>query len=266
MAAMHNARWGQREETIRRQCEQAVAHAPEIAETMARCLEVYVRRTPAVLCGAFTELLRCQELSAANFVAMRGDPRSDKLLNPVLVDTMIDVLARVRPEAAAAAREMLKEEHGLTARPLNLLATPYSTSSCAAPEYGWLSRSGVFKAHGIRSVFTFVMRQPANTTCRITFRIPEAREDADATLGVEVNGVTVASLPCGARWRTVSVVLAAGLLRPGWNTLALQWPEPSWSGETQVQRIASSLVAGEEPPLFPSFGELHSLTAAVAHS
>jgi hypothetical protein len=264
MAAIHNARWGQSAATIHQQCARAVAHAPDIVETMTQCLDTYIRRAPSVLCGSFDMLARRQRLSAVNFVSMTGDPRREKLLNPTFVETMIDVLSTLDPDAAVRARDVLVSEHGLTSRRIDLLATSCCCTSCADPEYGWLQRSGIFKAHGIRSTFTFLMQAPAKATSRLTYRVPGPIADEDGTIGFELNGVTVASLTCAHGWHTATVALDPALLRVGWNTITLQWPQPSWSGDVQVQRIVSSLEAGEVPEFFPSYGELHAFTAAAA--
>lgn len=264
MAALHNARWGQDYATIRRQCALAVDETPEIAGAMLQCLDFYVRRAPAVLCRTFDSLAKQGSLSAINFVALTGDPTREKLLNPGLVEALTDAASRFVPDAVARAGALLAEEHGLTERPVSLLATAYCCTSCADPEYGWHQRSAVFKAYGAESSFRVVLRTAAPITCRLAYRLPGAAARGDGRLEIAVNGVPAASLSCSGQWRAATVEVDLALLRSGWNTMTLHWPAPAWDADAQVRRLAASLDMGEIPDLFPVYGELHAFTAAAS--
>ncbi len=265
MSAIHNARWGQREDTIRRQCERALCHSPAIARTMEHCLDFYVRRAPSVLCRSFETLARQGSESAVNFVAMTGDPRNDKLLNRDFVEALTAVLSKTSPDAAARSRALLVSEHGVTTRAHDLLTTARSSSSCADPEFGWLQRSGVFKAYGVRSAFTFVLRAPERLACRLSWRVPggEAATAGCDRLEIAVNGLHAGSLPCSSRWDTTTIEIEPALLRDGWNTIVLHWPRATWCADSHLRRIAASLERGDAPELFPAHGELHQFTVAA---
>ena len=57
--------------------------------------------------------------------------------------------------------------------------------------------------------------------------------------------------------------LDPGLLRDGWNTIELVWPQPSWTAGIHLERIVASLELGEIPELFPVYGELQAFSASA---
>lgn len=262
LAALHNGRWGQSYQTIRRECELAIQHNPDIGKTMLMCLDFYIRRTPSVLCHSFGEITRQNSLAAVNFLAMTSDPAREKMLNPSLVQALTDVSSSFDTSAVQKIGDLLAAEHGLTARPLNLLATAYCCSSCADPEFGWLQRSGVFKAYSAQSTFKFVVREPVPVSCSVTYRVPGLESGAASPLCVTLNGVPAGALECSGTWRTAKLQLDRSQLRSGWNTIALCWPQPVWDTDWHLRELGESLELGEIPELFPAYGELHAFTAA----
>jgi hypothetical protein len=220
------------------------------------------------LCRSFDALARARQLSAVHFLSMHADPSREKLLNPALVSALGHALSGPEGDAIRRAQGLLVAEHGITARPLDLLATACCCSSCADPEYGWAQRSGLFKALGLESTFTFVARDSMRIICRLTYRVPAANRcaeplDGDAMLRVRVNGVAVAALEPTTRWRTATIAIDEAHVREGWNSIGLTWPMPHWTAAERIGLLASSLERGEAPDVFPAYGELHTFTAAA---
>jgi hypothetical protein len=125
-------------------------------------------------------------------------------------------------------------------------------------------RPKFYKATARNTTFTLVCDKSEPLNFSITMKVPHVSESQ--TISLRLNGSLVAELAATGRWTTTTCSAPAGLVHPGINQVEIDWPMPQWSGETQRERVANCLEAGELIEITPMFGLIQSFRVFTERS
>jgi hypothetical protein len=264
LAAIHNSHWRQGYEIIHYHCRRAIESDAKFARTMTQFLDHYIRRAPAMLCQSFHDIVWDEDKPLwGTYLRMGGEPQQAKILNPFLVEAITDVLKPVAPEVQQQTLSLLIEQHGIERRDADLLDPVYWGISYTQREQDWTRGFGYYVSFTPESVFRIPCRQGQPFTLTLTYRASPRAAEAEKGVRVSVNDRQVATLEAVPSWRTVTVRVPSEYVRSGLNAVGIDWPQVSYSGTDEIQRIVEQLELGFIPSLFPIYGELHAAVAST---
>jgi hypothetical protein len=239
-----------------------LAEDPDISKIMLGFLDYYVRRCPTVLCQSFRESANLAESAFPQRHSFHcRDRKAEKILNPILVDAVIDALGPRIPDARQRAMDVLRQERGLVEKEINLLEPAYWCSAYSQREFKRES-VGYFKA--LSPETTFHIPSQAGQGVRLTIVLRTRRRSGVAgNVRIEMNGRHVAQLEQLMDWQTHVLEIGPDVMVDGFNLLRMQWPPPDWPGPEQLPRIADALESAREADLYPLYGEIHAFAAAA---
>jgi hypothetical protein len=130
-----------------------------------------------------------------------------------------------------------------------------------------LSGQATYRAPWPESSFCLVCDGESAVRLTATLRLPAApgtTAERQGEVAVEVNGVTVGTLPAAGHWKRKEIRLPRTRLKRGINRLTLRWPPPPPAGDEALAAAIERLENGQEADLHPVFGEVFSLIAKPA--
>jgi hypothetical protein len=262
LAAVFNANNGQSRALVRHHFDAMVRHGGAARSLLACFLEVHVRRAPALLCEALERLLTTVRITGFHLLHGLGRRVEDKTLNLLLIEEGLRALRQLDPDAPASLERLLVAEHGLAARPVNLLEATYAPAPFIRQSYR--GRLGIYQA--LDTTSTFVVISPASQPIRIALTARVAAASGSRALTLAINGTTIATCAVASDWRSESIVVAAEHVRAGANEIVIRWPAPSWDREAWIDATADSFERHTAPEISPVFGQIAScrVTADVS--
>jgi hypothetical protein len=256
-AAFINTLREQDSEVVRYHCNAAARSAPEILPLMELVVECKLRRAPDVLCQAFYQL---QELGPIFPGIIQNLPRSAtgrKALNLPLVQMLTETIAAAKSNAYGRYAELLRQEHQLSPEHSDLLHP-----SCRWMSWSVWEHPAYMVADSPESEFRFFCEPVGPLLLRLTSRV--IKPMAATKMSLLVNGTVVGLWSTDSNWQTTEFFVDKNVLREGFNTAVICWPDP---GETRLDRMREIRRLLETPPLtesrsFPNlylrYGEVHS--------
>jgi|HubBroStandDraft_1064217.scaffolds.fasta_scaffold03344_3 hypothetical protein len=262
LAAIHNAHWRQPYDTVRRHCDSALAEDPDIAKTMLNFLDFYIRRCPTVLCRSFRESANVAEPAFPQRHSFHcRDSKAEKILNPILVDAVIDALGTRFPDARRRTTDLLRQERGPNGSAINLLEPAYWCSCYSLREFRRES-SGYFKSFSPETTFVIPNQPGQGLRLSMTLRT-RRRSGVWGNVRLEMNGRHVATFNPLQDWQTRVIEIPPDDLQDGLNVLRVQWPAADWPGPDHLPRIADAFESARETDIYPLYGEIHAFVAAA---
>lgn len=262
LAAIHNANWGQRAELVRQYCDKALELAPTLQRMLGLFLDFHIRRIPSSLCKSFDELCHLPSASAISLLFDSVRPTAAKFLNPMLMEAVAGALDALHPHAPStqAAMEMLlRAEHGVDDRIIDLLNKAYSSDSYLTPLNP--SNHAFYRANSGVSRFQMICKQPRAVRLDLTYRTRRCVTNQHVT--VRVHNTDIGQLPVSSTWTTANILVPVEVLRSGINTVEIQWPAPEWDVATWKIQVAEGLQNARAVDVSPVYGEIHAFQAAV---
>lgn len=253
-AAIHNAHYGQSAEIIRYHCEQGATLDPVAQDFMKRYIELASYKAANPLCESFGILVMEPDFGIDKYPEAIVHPENEKLLDDLLVDTMVDVLEKVGIDTREKVAQLRQQEHGIGFQSTNLLEPCYASQSYDAS----LAKDSYFKVRDTSSTFRFVTDQAHDLSLQITYRTPHSQPTTNPVAWL-LNGVEMGQLPASAWWQSEQLQLPVANLKNGINTITLIWPHQARQALPQIQHIDSlnrfiSL-------LTPDYGEIFEFKA-----
>lgn len=270
LAAVHNAHWWQRHEVVLHHCRRAVRADPEIAQVMTRFIDIQIRRTPMDMGRPAEELAEIGSPLIRHYLLRFNNQQLDTLL----IAALVTALAEVGVDAAAAARQALRDERSLRHGAANLLEFYYGSAAVQPQEVMWVMPRGpkeasplafadYYKAYAPESAFVFVGEAGRPARLRLTCRLPAA-EPAAGKIAVALNGSPLVEEVLTRAWTAIEIPVAGQRVIEGANQVSIRWPTPELAGEAALAAVVDDLIDEVAPDLYPVFGEIHSFTAEDA--
>jgi hypothetical protein len=253
LAAVHNAMWGQGEETVLYHCREAVRISRTMADVLVAYVDAYVRRAPTLFSRDFQQLL---SHNAVLFRYFALGSRHDKDLNFILVDAMLKALEPLKPGITQVIWDLLIEQHSLACQWRNLLHPASSSRSIGEFHFYRHHEFEYYRALEIQSSFRFVCSRPQSLELVLTCRLPRWTQDSPVTLSV--NGSELVSFVATRSWHVIRVPICADLVAKGVNVLLIQWPELSQSWEDRAHEVADQFEQEPRPTVFDVYGHIAS--------
>lgn len=259
-AAIHNAHWGQSYDVVLHHCREALIASPDMAEPMHQFAELQARQAPPWACSAAERLVASMPSGPLRrYLATYMVHSQGKFLDEQLVEAILTALEEAGQPRRERIEALRRGEQGVRAgRPLNLLSVYHQPSWTNRDWMTEWSAYHFFRAHApvSRFVFESVAAQPLHLrmVCRRLV-------DAEAC-EVRFNGDSVGTLAVGESWQTWSTELAN--VREGLNELEVHWPVRTLAGEEGLRLAAADFENNFNFDLLPIFGEISTLTVAVA--
>ncbi|MEV4641948.1 hypothetical protein AB0J80_31840 [Actinoplanes sp. NPDC049548] len=256
LAAIHNAHYGQPADVLRHHVRAALDADSSVAERVKDYLDYQTRLAPNWMCASYE---RSAQVPAFRRYMVVGDGRlNGKLADHLLRDIMLEELSRVGHDVRDSYEQLLIAEH---AGSTDLLADAYLAATFAErAEAGVGPRTAYLRAGSERTSSTFVLAEPVAVLVRVTWRLPASVPSSSAEVTVTVNGQQVRTAELGAVWRTDDIVVDAGLMRRGLNTIAIHWPVDAEDAGVPAAAAAARLECGEMPESRPVHGHVHAWT------
>lgn len=257
-AAYHNCFRGQTRETIEFYCREALAADPSIEQMMLDCIDVQVRSAPTAVCRSFERLYEAGGQSSLYYLSplySETEKRSMLLLIQVIVDSLRENHADIRMRVD----ELLKREHGVQSRHINLLEKFYSLRADEVDSTG-RRKLAYFRSFHPESNFLLVCENRLDVQVTLTYRTPEIANFREGAW-IEVNGSLVRHLVGTRNWTTVNLVLPAGLLNEGVNSLAIHWALPTTPWQDRLRKMIEHVDISFSPAIYPIYGDIVTLTA-----
>ncbi|MFP3940628.1 MAG: hypothetical protein ACLF0P_10005, partial [Thermoanaerobaculia bacterium] len=256
-------------ELLEHWCAAALDASPAAAEALRDLALVRTAAVPALLAEAFPRL----QQPPWNLELQHG-LRWEGLDGDVLLAAAAVLRRAGRPEAqeveAALARLAPPPGRALElAEGARFLAEPLARFFPEAMELADLPGRGALRAPWPESGFWLPAAGGEPAALRLAARLPPV-PGVDAPrrgpVALLVNGREAGRAVLGERWTRAGFRVPPGVLRPGLNRLALQWPLPPPVGTEALGAARHRLELGAEADLHPVFGEVWSLRASLGRA
>ncbi len=267
LAAIHNAHWFQSYDLARHYCSRALSLSPHVADLMLNYMELQTRPlVPDLMSGSEEHISRLGSSLMHQYLLTKNEKRLDK----VLLDAIVDALAAVGIQAREQLDRLRREEHSVTLSERNLLDYYYCSAVDQALELAWSNRfeekryrhdAEYYKAYWPESRFIFVGEAGCGIKLHLACRLPN-HTSVPATIRVKLNGRTQAEMFINGEWSAWEIRLPGERVHDGLNELVVHWPIPEFAGRKGLEKAASNLGQRKFPDFYPTFGDIHSLTAA----
>lgn len=184
--------------------------------------------------------------------------RSD--LGGGLLERLCNLLSRRAPNLAAEVVRWWIEHDPLPPDGVELVAPRHWQADGAA----WYDADGqspaLFRALAPASTFRFIADARQDLELALTARLPAPEGIPRAgAVTLSVNDQRLASFRLAASWRQRTRLIGRHFLRPGLNSIRLDWPLPVALGDAALVQAAQRLRLGIPADLYPIFGEVFSL-------
>jgi hypothetical protein len=269
-AARVNAGSGQDYEIIRYHCVEAIKHSSDVADLMWLFINAHVRQTnikyikemECFLGRKGTHRYKFFNKPIANCVGLYAPARilTNEALHLPLIQALTDTLSEASSEVREAVDSLLKREHGVCSNGVDLLRHRYIDMTHRQQERDWQMKGFNFKSYGAESSFRLICRFLCPVKISLVCRVPDAHA-VEGRVNLLVNGRVVHSFFVSANWETSNIVIPAGLLREGVNSIIIRWPEPNLSKEERVERVAKKL---EEAGIWENFIEIFTVYGEIS--
>jgi len=237
----------------------ASASVSAIHADIRHFVELSVKRTPYAISTACWELLRRNHVPLARSLnPMSADPRS----KVGLIDA-IGVAMEERCPGTTRWIASLRTEDAITSQPTELLDGYHEERSYA--DFMPPSDRAFHRSYKSSSLFTFVVREPADLAIVIVYRTPSGRSPVDV-VEVSLNDRVVRPAPPSTRWRSERIDVAKETVCPGVNTMRVRWPLPAARWKERARRLCHQIdrLADEAATdVWPVCGEIASATVAL---
>jgi hypothetical protein len=270
LSAIHNAHWWQSRDVIEHHCRRAIEASPHISDLMLAFLELQVRRAPRLMCrraeefsALGTEIVE-RYLAQGTFIRQRLETQLYRAVTACMEGQgvspdRLDELDRLRLEERSA-------ENGR----IDLLDYYYRAVSPHPQELTWtlsdVPALEVFQTHDFHrshwptSEFHFPGRRRLPAKLTLTARLPQTA--SSNIIALHLNGMTLASLQCNAKWNTWDIVIAKEMLAEGHNVLTIDWPANDVDDEAILVEVADELLSGVEIQPWQTFGDIYTFTVS----
>lgn len=258
LAALHNAHYGQSEETIRHHCAAAAATEAGRAR-MLRYVELQLRVAEPWMCSAFEDLTEDDQVS--RYLTVSGARGPERLADHALIEAMVGALDRAGEEASRRVIAIVREETSSRA-PQDLLLPGRSAPTFRHRDgHSMGPARGFYRAFDRRSTFWATQAEPGSLRLRLTCRLPSADGDRHVVT-VHVGGEMVGRYDAGRSWETFEVLVRRARPKAGAIRIDLEWPilAPRWTEE--LERATRRLGRAIFPDVLPAYGEIHAFIAS----
>jgi hypothetical protein len=147
-------------------------------------------------------------------------------------------------------------------RKIDLLDPYYHSTSFSNQqliEGGLDQRNHFFKAYQPLSEFCFIADRLVDVVAMVTLRLsPWAAAETKAE--IRVNGNLLLAAAAGKEWASWHFTIPKELLREGVNELKVSWPELAADSVAPLAQICTDIERQQVPPLYPTYGDIHTLT------
>jgi tetratricopeptide (TPR) repeat protein len=264
LAAIHNAHFWQRQQVVQHHCQRAVSSSSRIAKLMLSFAELQLRNAPMLMCRAAEQIAEWSSPSIQNYLLGHNNQQLDR----VLLDAIVATLKPLGIDCRERFAELLRDEHSVVQRDIDLLDYYYCSAALQEKETVWMTpregfhrerMSDYYKAYWIESKFTFVGQSNRLVNLRLTCRLPTLEP---SRIAITVNGAEVATLTVGAKWASWDIAVPAEVVSDGVNEVLIHWPRPRFADCRPLESAAEDLTDTFAPEFFAIFGEIHSFVAS----
>lgn len=213
LAAVHNAHWGQSQDSCAQHVRLAVEHNPALLDhAITAIYDAFCHKAPAIFVESFDSLVK----NRAAEVYLIGYGAHYQNLGRI---SEYSLLAALRTVGGPHCRMALDPDYSLgTVEELDFLDGHFSALSDGNRYF-----SRAFAAmYAPRSEWSFACDEPRPLSLSLTCRIPGALISAD--VGVFVNDILVATVAAGAEWQSLHCIIRDADVTAGSNRLSLVWP------------------------------------------
>ncbi|WP_030601938.1 hypothetical protein [Streptomyces achromogenes] len=251
LAAVHNAHYGQGEDTLRHHIARALDADPSVAERIEDYLDYQTRRAPNWMCSSYER--SAEDPSVRRYLVVGDGRLNGKLADHTLREVMLDELERRGRQVRERHQELLVAEQ---AAQTDLLADPALAGTFnERREAAFARRVAYLRAHAPVTRSTLVLADPAPLTVDVTWRLPGRAPVSGVRL--TVNGQEVGTAELGTDWRTDTFAVAPELLRRGRNTVEIHWPLAGDGHDGLLLDAGSRLECGDIVPCHPVHGHIN---------
>jgi hypothetical protein len=263
-AAIHNAHNHQGYDLIHHYCLTALSCEPQISEVMIRFAKVQAQGKPIFLSEIADELL---EMPWA-FIEQHLFRQHAKTLDRDLVNAIGSSLESFGIGASAVLTKVRKDEHGVRAKPTDLLDSYYCSAANQPRENLWAmagapgnGQQDYYRAYGAVSRFFFVADALCPVSLALTCRLPNL---PPGSIEVRLNGKCQCEIVADTSWVTWDLAIGGDVIVDGVNEITIHWPTPLFSAFDALCRAADDLVRERSPQFYCSFGDIHCFTVKTA--
>lgn len=261
-AALHNAHWYQRRDTILHHCTQALQASEHVAAIMMHLADAQSHSIPPLLTQTAAWIASSCSQTIQRYVLRYNSHRYDD----ALVGCMHTALSAVgRPPSSDLVRQRI-ERHCAADAPQDLLDFYFLSSAEQYAEIAWITpfnhderfaRAAFYQAFGAESRFIFVASAGRPLNLRLCWRLGSQRT-RNATAAILLNDRLLDELPLNAEWTVAELELPGALVSTGTNRLIIRWPAGDFTVEQDLAAAADGLLEQIMLPLNPVFGRIHS--------
>jgi hypothetical protein len=255
LAAIHNAHWYQRYETLHYYCARALEFAPEIQMAMRSLIDTQNGSAPLIMSLGAEKLCEGPWSSVGEFL-MR---HPNKCLDRALVDAMAAALSDRGHNVSERLAHIRGLARSVVGRSVDLLDFYYLSSAGRTQEAFWAfptpgksDKRNYYQAYWKESKFLFVGEDKMPVRLVLACRLLTSPEGPALLL---VNGVKQCDMVVKRDWQSWKIDVCAEVVIRGINEVVLRWPVPC--AQPKVSR-------GEPfdiPDVYAIFGEVHSFLA-----
>lgn len=268
LAAIHNAHRWQSYDVVRHFVSRALNFVPNIAELMLNYIDLQTRYSvPIRMSESEDKIFKLGSTLIHRYLFGNNDKRLDRLL----LDAIIEALARHGIDARERLDRLRREEHSVKVRNIDLLDYYYYSAAQQPHELSalfWLTHNArlnydfrYYRALWPESKFNFVGEANCPLQFCLTCRLPNTASRED-TISLVISGKPQAKIVIGREWTTWEIDVAADVVQDGINEVVVSWPIPEFPGHQALEKVADDLCAGNFPAFYPIFGEIHSFTVS----
>lgn len=245
LAAVHNSAYAQPAETLRRHLEKGIDADPDVQTAMRQ--------------------YACHRLGCAAHALAAGhmwNRQVERYLGPAEIrrgpfDLQLVNMILTRSGGPGDMAE-LAIRHALTTKAVDLLQPAFG--QLIIKDESTLETCGYYRSRRSTSSFNLVVAKPASVILDLSYRTPDAA--ASSVVQVICGSVAIAQLRASSKWNHVQVTVPAFALRPGINSLRVEWPSSVLDGHEILARYADALDLGESPVApYPILGEIFTFRA-----
>ncbi len=259
LAANHNFCWGQSMGIVEHHCR-AAASVPTIHADIRDFIQFVTKKTPYAISNAFAGLLRRNHVPLARYLnPVSVQPRSRERLIDAIGRSMAEKCPGMMGTIAA-----LRMEQAITCQPADLLDGYHEESSYA--DFTLPSDTAIHRSYKLSSQFTFVVRKPHDIIIVMAYRTPCCDSPTD-TAEIALNDCVVRVAASSTRWQTERIEVSKDAIRPGLNTMRVQWPLPAVSWKERANHMCQEIdrdFTRATKSLWPVFGEIARATVVLS--